>query len=111
MKRQIHTTRSATPNARDGKAVSENDQRGIANGRIGRPGGSLRSARRIRRGSEADIAWKNAETGHTLAGNKPNGECPINAGDGRGKFSTTASQLQPASKISSGAGIFRALPN
>jgi hypothetical protein len=35
----------------------------------------------------------------------------ISDGDGRGKFSTTVSQLQKAPENSSGAALFRALPN
>jgi len=69
--------RLATPNAGDGKTVSENGQRVIANGRIGLFGRAIRPARRIPRGSEADIAWKVTFQGRTLAGGKPNGECQV----------------------------------
>ena len=69
--------RVATPNAGGGKTVSENGQRGIANGWIGRLGGSLWPARSIPRGPEADFAWKTTFRSRTLIGGKPTGECRV----------------------------------
>ncbi len=69
--------RSAASNAGDGKAVSENGRRGTANGRVGRFGRSLRPARSISRGPEAEIAWKVAFSGHTLTEGIPYGECRL----------------------------------
>ena len=68
---------SATRNAGDGKAVSENSRRGIENGRVGLYGRSLRPARRIPRGPESDIACEITFRGRRLTGSKPNGKCRL----------------------------------
>ena len=69
--------RLATPNAGDGKTVSENGRRGTENGRVCLFGRAMRSARRIPRGSEADTAWNVAFRGCRFTGGKPNGECRL----------------------------------
>jgi len=66
--------RSATPNAGDGKSVSENGQRGAENSRVGRFGRFRPTARCFPSVSETEFDWKVTCRGLTLAGGKPKGE-------------------------------------
>jgi len=64
-----------SPNAGDGKAVSDNGRRGTENSRVGRLGRSLRPARRFQRGSETEIVWQATFRGLKFERGKPYGEC------------------------------------
>ncbi len=58
-----------------------------------------------------DWRQKNSAKAHCGEMGQYQGLLLLSDGDGRGKFSTVALQLQKASEISSGAALFRALPN